>query len=141
MKTFLPDLTEKKVQWHVVDADGAVLGRMATRVATILRGKHRPTFAPHLDPGEGVIVVNAEKVRLTGRKAQREVHYRHSGYPGGLRAVKVGDILRTKPEQLITDAVRGMLPKNRLGRKILGRLKVYRGPQHKHQAQKPLKID
>lgn len=141
MKTFLLNPREKKIEWHLVDADGAILGRLATRVATILRGKHRPTFSPHLDSGDGVIVVNAEKVRLTGRKAQQEVHYRHSGYPGGLRAVKVGDLLRTKPEQLITDAVRGMLPKNRLGDKLLGRLRVYRGPEHKQQAQKPEKVE
>lgn len=141
MRTLLSEPAEKKAQWYVVDADGMVLGRLATRVATILRGKHRPTFSPHLDSGDGVIVVNAEKVRLTGRKAQREVEYRHSGYPGGLRAVKLGDILRTKPEQLISDAVRGMLPKNRLGSKLLGRLRVYRGPSHKHQAQKPEKVE
>lgn len=113
------------------------MGRLATRVATLLRGKHKPIFTPHLDTGDGVIVVNAGKIRLTGRKAQREVIYRHSGYPGGLRATAVGDVLRNRPEALITAAVRGMLPKNRMGSKLLRRLRVYRGPTHPHAAQKP----
>lgn len=137
MKTFLPNIKDRKLEWQVVDADGQVLGRLATRVATILRGKHKPTFTPHLDVGDGVIVVNAEKIRVTGRKAQREVRYRHSGYPGGLRATLLGTLLKTKPEQVITDAVAGMLPKNPLGYKMLTKLRVYRGAEHRHQAQKP----
>lgn len=140
MKTVLPTVEGSKKQWHVIDADGEVLGRLASRVASMLRGKHKPTFTPHLDAGDGVIVVNADKIRLTGRKAQREVVYRHSGFPGGLRKIAVGDLLRAKPERLITDAVRGMLPKNTLGRKLLRHLRVYRGPSHPHTAQKPAKL-
>lgn len=143
MKTFLPNAKAGKLQWHVMDADGVVLGRLASTVAAILRGKHKPTFTPHLALGDGVIVVNAGKVRLTGRKAQREFVYRHSGYPGGLRRTALGDLLRAKPERLVAEAVRGMLPKNTLGRKLLRRLRVYRGPSHGHSAQQPteLKID
>ncbi len=135
MKTFLPTDAERTRQWHVVDADGQVLGRLATRVATLLRGKHKAVFTPHLDTGDGVVVVNAAKVRLTGRKADRELVYRHSGYPGGLRADRLGDLLRAKPERVITDAVRGMLPKTPLGDRMIRRLRVYAGPEHRHQAQ------
>ncbi len=141
MKTILPTGEMTKKQWYTVDADGIVLGRLASRVASILRGKHKPIFTPHLDTGDGVIVVNAEKVKLTGRKAQREVVYHHTGYPGGLRTISVGKLLQTKPERLISEAVRGMLPKNRLGRKMLRKLRVYRGAQHRHLAQKPAKLD
>lgn len=137
MKTLLPTDYRTTRQWHVVDADGQVLGRLATRIATLLRGKHKPLFTTHLDVGDGVIVINAEKIRLTGHKAQREMVYRHSGYPGGLRAVQLGTLLRTKPERVITDAVRGMLPQTRLGERMIRRLRVYRGPEHKHMAQKP----
>ena len=139
MKTLLPLDFQKTRQWHVVDADGQVLGRMATRIATLLRGKHKPVFTTHLDTGDGVIVINAEKVRVTGRKAQRETVYRHSGYPGGLKAESLGSLLKTKPERVITDAVRGMLPHTPLGYRMIRRLKVYRGAEHKHAAQKPVK--
>src|SRR3989337_1482028 len=115
MKTLLPTNYETSRQWHVLDADGQVLGRLATRIATLLRGQHKAVFTPHLDAGDGVIVINAAKVRVTGRKAQLEMVYRHSGYPGGLRADRLGDLLRTKPERVIADAVRGMLPKTPLG--------------------------
>jgi large subunit ribosomal protein L13 len=135
MKTFLPTNYERTRQWHVMDANGQVLGRLATRVATLLRGKHKAVFTPHLDTGDGVIVVNAAKVRVTGRKAERETVYRHSGYPGGLRADRLGDLLRTKPERVITAAVRGMLPKTPLGDRMIRRLRVYAGPEHPHEAQ------
>lgn len=129
-----------KRQWYVVDADGMVLGRLATRIAGILRGKHKPSFTPHVDTGDGVVIINAEKVRLTGRKAEREVAYRHSGYPGGLKAAGLGELLRTRPERVVTDAVRGMLPKTPLGRRMLKKLRVYRGTEHRQAAQKPGKL-
>lgn len=137
MKTFLPDPKERKLEWRLVDADGQVLGRLATHVATMLRGKHKPIYTPHLDLGDGVIVINAEKVRVTGRKADLKVVYRHSGFPGGLKSSRLGDLLRTKPEQVITDAVRGMLPQTPLGRQMIKKLRVYRGTEHPHKAQKP----
>ena len=135
MKTMLPVVNGNSRPWHVVDADGQVLGRLATRVATLLRGKHKAVFTPHLDAGDGVIVINAAKIRVTGRKAEREIVYRHSGYPGGLRADRLGDLLRTKPERVIMNAVRGMLPKTPLGDRMIRRLRVYQGPEHKHAAQ------
>ena len=141
MKTYLPPPQSLKRKWHLVDADGAVLGRLATRVATLLRGKHKPEFTPHIDTGDGVIVINAAKVRLTGRKAQRDFVYRHSGYAGGLKTISLGDMLKNKPEELISDAVRGMLPKNSLGRTLIKHLRVYRGAEHPHFAQKPEKLE
>ncbi len=141
MKTFLPTEETTTHKWHVVDADAAVLGRLATQIAILLRGKHKVVFTPSVDTGDGVIVINAAKVRLTGRKAKQEFAYRHSGYAGGLKAISLGDLLKSKPEVLITDAVRGMLPKNTLGRKLIKRLKVYRGPEHPHFAQKPQKLE
>jgi large subunit ribosomal protein L13 len=135
MKTVLPVNYEKSRQWHVLDADGQVLGRLATRVATLLRGKHKAVFTPHLDAGDGVIVINAAKIRVTGRKAERETVYRHSGYPGGLRADRLGDLLRSKPERVIMDAVRGMLPKTPLGDRMIRHLRIYPGPEHRHEAQ------
>jgi large subunit ribosomal protein L13 len=137
MKTFLQDPKERKLEWRLVDADGQVLGRLATHVATMLRGKHKPIYTPHLDLGDGVIVINAEKVRVTGRKADLKIVYRHSGFPGGLKSARLGDLLRTKPEQVITDAVRGMLPQTPLGRQMIKKLRVYRGTEHPHKAQKP----
>lgn len=141
MKTFLPTNVEASHKWHLVDANGVVLGRLATRIATLLHGKHKPEFTPHMDTGDGVIVINAAKVRLTGHKAQQEIAYRHSGYPGGLKGISLGDLLKSKPEELIADAVQGMLPKTRLGRKMIKRLKVYRGAEHPHFAQKPVKLE
>ncbi|HEY6102340.1 MAG TPA: 50S ribosomal protein L13 [bacterium] len=135
MKTLLPVNYERTRQWHVVDADGQVLGRLATRIATLLRGKHKAVFTPHLDAGDGVVVINAAKIRVTGRKAEREMVYRHSGYPGGLRADRLGDLLRGKPEKVIMDAVRGMLPKTSLGDRMIRRLRIYREHEHKHEAQ------
>ena len=141
MKTILPSAVNRKRGWYVIDADGIVLGRLATRVASLLRGKHKAVFTPHIDTGDGVIVVNAAKVRLTGRKAQRDFVYRHSGYAGGFRAVSLGDMLKNKPEELVADAVRGMLPKNSLGRTLIKHLRVYRGAEHPHFAQKPEKLE
>jgi large subunit ribosomal protein L13 len=124
-------------KWYLVDADNQVLGRLATRVATILRGKHKPTFTPHLDVGDHVVVVNAEKVHLTGRKRAEKMYRWHTGYIGGLREVTADQMLRTHPERVIEWAVQGMLPKNRLGRAMAKKLKVYRGAAHPHQAQQP----
>jgi len=129
---------EVERRWLVVDAEGQVLGRLATRVASLLRGKHKVLFTPHVDTGDFVIVVNAEKVRLTGRKREQKTYYRHSGWPGGLRSVTADKVLRgPHPDRVVRAAVRGMLPKNALGRKMLSKLKVYAGPDHPHAAQKP----
>jgi len=128
---------ESRRQWHVVDASGQVLGRLATRIARILYGKHRPTFVPYLDTGDFVVVTNAEKVRLSGNKLDEKVYRRHTGYPGGLRSVPAKDLQVRFPERLIEEAVRGMLPKSKLGRKQIRKLKVYRGASHPHEAQQP----
>jgi large subunit ribosomal protein L13 len=135
--TYSPKSDDIQRSWHVVDADGLVLGRVASEVARILRGKHKPIFSPHVDTGDHVVVVNAGKVVLTAGKAERELVHRHSGYPGGLRTQTYGDLLRRKPEEAVRRAVRGMLPKNRLGRRMLRKLKVYAGPTHPHAAQQP----
>jgi large subunit ribosomal protein L13 len=139
--TYSPKPSEITRAWHVVDADGLVLGRMATEIAAILRGKHKPIFAPHVDTGDHVVVVNAAKVVLTSDKAHQKFAYRHSGYPGGLRATSYADLLADHPEDLVTAAIRGMLPKNRLGRQMLTKLKVYAGPDHPHEAQSPVPLD
>ncbi|MGO9342653.1 MAG: 50S ribosomal protein L13 [Acidimicrobiales bacterium] len=141
MRTFSPREDEITKQWHVVDADGMVLGRMATEVASRLRGKHKPIFAPHVDTGDFVIVINASKVVMTADKAGDKFAYRHSGYPGGITSVSYAELLATKPEELVRRAVRGMLPKTRLGRQQLAKLKVYAGPDHPHEAQQPQKLD
>jgi large subunit ribosomal protein L13 len=138
MKTYSPKAGEIERAWYVVDAEGAVLGRLASEVAQILRGKHKPTWAPHLDTGDHVIVVNASGVRLTGEKDQKKVYYSHSGYPGGLSEVEYERMARERPERVVERAIRGMLPKNRLGRQMLRKLSVYRGPDHPHEAQKPV---
>ena len=137
VRTFSPKVTEIQRTWYVVDADGLVLGRLASSVAAILRGKHRPYFAPHVDTGDHVIVVNADKVVLTSSKAEAKMAYRHSGYPGGLRSTSYAELLADHPDELIRRSVRGMLPKNTLGRQMLGKLQVYAGPDHPHSAQKP----
>ena len=137
MPTPMPKENEIERKWYVVDAEGKVLGRLATRVATILRGKHKPLFAPHLDVGDHVVVLNAEKVHLTGRKLQNKQYRWHTGYIGGLREVSADKMLKTHPERVIEWAVQGMLPKNRLGRAMAKKLKVYRGAAHPHQAQRP----
>lgn len=128
-------------KWYVIDADGKVLGRLASRVARILRGKEKPQFTPHVDTGDFVVVVNAEKVKLTGKKMAEKIYYRHSGYIGGLKARTAQELLAQKPEEMIRLAVKGMLPKNRLGNQLLGKLKVYRGAEHPHGAQKPLHLE
>ena len=141
MRTFSPKPTDITRAWHVVDADGLVLGRLATEVARVLRGKHKPSFTPHLDTGDHVIVVNAARVVMTADKADKKVAYRHSGYPGGLRRQSYGLLLAAKPEEVIRRAVKGMLPKGPLGRRMLKKLKVYAGPSHPHAAQSPRPLD
>jgi large subunit ribosomal protein L13 len=134
-RTFTPKASEVTHAWRVVDAEGQTLGRLATQIAGYLRGKHLPTFSEHMDVGDFVVVVNASAIKLTGNKAQQRFYYRHSTYPGGLKAVALGDVLQKHPERVIKHAVRGMLPHNALGRKVLSKLKVYAGPQHPHAAQ------
>jgi large subunit ribosomal protein L13 len=138
MKTYSPKPDHIERAWYVVDADGQVLGRLATEVATLLRGKHKPMFAPHMDTGDHVIVINADKVALTGNKTKDKYAYRHSGYPGGITAVAYGDLIATRPIAAIERAVRGMLPKNSLGRQMIKKLHVVPGPEHPHAAQKPV---
>jgi large subunit ribosomal protein L13 len=140
MRTYSPKQKEIRRAWYVVDAQGAVLGRLASEVAKILRGKHKPTYAPHVDTGDHVIVINAGKVRLSGEKAGKKVYYRHSGYPGGIREVAYQKLHRQHPERLVEQAVRGMLPKNRLGRQMARKLSVYAGDEHPHGAQKPMTL-
>jgi large subunit ribosomal protein L13 len=139
--TFSPTPSDIKRAWHVVDAEDMVLGRLSTEVARLLRGKHKPIFAPHMDTGDHVIVVNAAKIVLTSDKADKKLAYRHSGYPGGLRSTRYSDLMAKKPEEVVRRAVRGMLPKNALGRQMLGKLKVYAGPTHPHSAQGPTPLD
>jgi large subunit ribosomal protein L13 len=141
VRTFSPKPADIQRAWHVVDADGLVLGRLATEVANILRGKHKPIYAPHVDTGDFVIVVNAAKVVLTAGKADKKLVYSHSGYPGGLKAQRYSDFLAAKPEEAVRKAVRGMIPKTTLGRNMLKKLKVYAGPTHPHQAQGPQPLD
>ncbi len=136
MRTFSPKPADIQREWHVIDATDVVLGRLAAQTATLLRGKHKPTFAPHADTGDFVIIVNAEKVHLSGNKKTTKLAYRHSGYPGGLSAVPFGELLAKDPRKAIEKAVWGMLPKNKLGRQQLKKLKVYAGPEHPHAAQK-----
>lgn len=135
MKTYSPSAKEIKQDWHVRDAEGRPLGRLASEVAQLLRGKHRPTFAPHLSHGDYVVIVNAAKVKVTGNKTLQKIYYRHTGHPGGLRETTLGKMLETRPERVIQSAVKGMLPHNRLGRRLMDHLKVYGGPDHPHDAQ------
>ena len=141
MKTFManPQTVERK--WYIVDAKGQTLGRLASRVASVLTGKSKPTYTPHVDTGDYVIVINAEKIKLTGNKLQQKKYYRHTGYPGGRKEVAYKDLIATKPEFVIEKAVKGMLPKNKLARKQIKKLKVYAGSEHNHQAQKPEVLD
>jgi large subunit ribosomal protein L13 len=139
MKTYFAKKEEPiEKRWVLIDADGKILGRMATRIADILRGKNKPVYTPHVDTGDFVVVVNAEKVKLTGKKWDEKVYYHHSGYLGGIKAQTAKEVLAKKPEELIRHAVKGMLPKNRLGRRMIGKLKVYRGSEHPHEAQFPM---
>ena len=137
MKTYTVRKGDIKREWYVVDAQGKTLGRLASEIAKILRGKHKPIYVPHLDCGDHVIVVNAEKVRVTGKKLDQKFYYRHSGYPGGLKSINLRDQLQKHPTRVLKAAVRGMLPKNRLGRAMIKKLKVYAGGSHPHQAQQP----
>lgn len=140
MKTFSARPKDVKRDWYVVNAAGVPLGRLASRVAHILKGKHKPIYTPHIDTGDYVIVVNAEKVGMTGRKAEKKVYYSYSGYPGGLKEITFKKAIKAKPEWVIEKAVRGMLPKNSLGNAMFKKLKVYAGPEHKHQAQQPKEL-
>lgn len=137
MRTYTAKPHEIEREWYVVDATDQTLGRLATRIAAVLRGKHKPIFTPHVDCGDFVIVINADKVRVTGRKMEQKFYYRHSGYPGGLKQISLRDQLDRHPERVIRFAVRGMLPKNRLGRKMIKKLKIYASANHPHQAQQP----
>lgn len=137
VRTFSPKAGDITRQWHVVDASDVVLGRLASQVAVLLRGKHKPIFAPHMDTGDFVIVVNAEKLSLSGKKLEQKFAHRHSGYPGGLTSVAYAELMAKHPERVVEKAVKGMLPKNSLGRQQLRKLKVYAGPKHPHEAQQP----
>jgi large subunit ribosomal protein L13 len=137
MRTYMAKAQEVDRKWYILDAANKPLGRVATEAARMLRGKHKPTFTPHVDTGDYVIVINADKVVLTGKKLEQKFNYRHSGYPGGMTATPYSEMLAKKPELTMELAVKGMLPKNRLGRKMLKKLKVYAGTEHKHEAQKP----
>ncbi|HZQ28285.1 MAG TPA: 50S ribosomal protein L13 [Acidimicrobiales bacterium] len=141
MRTYSPKPADIERAWHVVDADGLVLGRLASEVARVLRGKHKPIFAPHVDTGDHVIVLNAAGVVMTSDKASKKIAYRHSGYPGGLKQQTYTELLATKPDEAIRKAVKGMLPKGTLGRSMLKKLKVYSGPTHPHAAQNPQPLD
>ena len=140
-KTYSPKPADVTREWLVVDADGVPLGRLASRVAQILRGKHKPTFAPHIDGGDYVIVVNAEKIAVSGTKETDKRYYRHSGFPGGLTELSLGEMRERYPERIIEAAVKGMLPKTKLGRKMYGKLRVYAGPEHPHAAQDPTPLE
>ncbi len=137
MRTYTPKVSEIERSWYVVDAEDLVLGRMATEVARVLRGKHKPTFAQHMDTGDHVVIINADKVVLTANKAEDKHVYRHSGYPGGIKSETYANMLDRAPAEAVRRSVRGMIPKNRLGRQMLKKLKVYAGPDHPHTAQKP----
>jgi large subunit ribosomal protein L13 len=137
MRSHIPAEKEMDKKWHVVDAEGRILGRLAARVARLLTGKDKPVYTPFLDTGDHVIVINAEKIRLTGKKLTDKMYRHHTGYPGGLRQISAGDLLEKQPEKVVREAVIGMLPKTKLGRAMRKKLRVYRGPHHPHQAQKP----
>jgi large subunit ribosomal protein L13 len=141
VKTYTARAEDMEREWFLVDAEDKTLGRLASEIAQVLRGKHKPIYTPHLDCGDYVVVVNAEKVRVTGRKLDQKIYYRHSGYPGGLKSISLRNQLQKHPERVLLAAVRGMLPKNRLGRKMLRKLKVYAGGSHPHQAQQPKRLE
>ena len=141
MKTYTPKASEIQREWHVVDADGVILGRLATEVARVLRGKHKPTFAPHIDTGDHVIVINADKIVLSRNKAAEKRVYRHSGYPGGLKSESFANLLDRKPADAVRRSIKGMLPKGPLGRQQMTKLKVYAGPNHPHAAQSPKQLE
>ena len=141
MRTYSPKQSEIQRRWFVIDAEGMVLGRVATEAARVLRGKHKPTFAPHIDTGDHVVIVNAEKIVLTSDKADKKLVHRHTGYPGGLKTRTFAEAHAARPEESVRRAIKGMLPKNRLGRQMSRKLKVYAGPVHPHQAQQPQPLD
>lgn len=141
MKTYQAKKEELVHQWYLVNAEGKTLGRLASWVAKILKGKHKPAYTPHVDTGDFIVVVNADKVSLTGKKMKDKTYYRHTGYPGGLKAVSAGQLLAKKPAEMFRTAVKGMLPKTSLGRQMLRKLKVYAGPNHPHEAQKPVPLE
>ncbi len=141
MKTYMAKKEEIVPRWYMVDAEGKILGRLATKVATILMGKHRPTYTPHVDTGDFVIVINADKVRVTGKKLDQKVYQRYSGYPGGLKQTSLRKVMAQKPTDVFSKAVKRMLPKSKLGRKMLTKLKVYAGPDHRHEAQVPQALE
>ncbi len=140
MKTAIPSPEGIERRWHLIDADGAVLGRLASKAAMVLMGKHKPSYTPFLDTGDHVVVVNAAKVRLTGRKEEQKVYRRHSGYPGGLVETSVRVVRQTRPVRIVEEAIQGMLPKTKLGKQMYRKLQVYAGPKHPHQAQKPVEL-
>ncbi len=140
MKTFIPKINDTEKAWYILNAEDKVLGRLASKVATILSGKHKPIYVPHADVGDYVIVINAAKVRLTGKKLEQKVYYHYSGYPGGLKETRLFDLMEKNPGEVIKRAVKGMLPKNRLGKKMLTKLKVYPDKEHHQEAQKPVPI-
>ena len=140
-KTYQANAADRERDWYLVDAEGKTLGRLATQIADVLRGKRKPTYTPHVDVGDFVVVVNAEKVAVTGNKLEAKRYWRHSGYPGGIRSRTLGEMLERQPEEVLRKAVKGMLPRNRLARKQLTKLKVYAGPDHPHQAQRPEKLE
>jgi len=141
MKTYIPRKEEIKRKWYLIDAEGQILGRLAVKIAKILSGKEKPIYTPHLDVGDFVIVINAEKIKVTGNKEQKKIYYHHSGYPGGLRKKTYEELLKEKPQLIIKEAVKGMLPKNKLGSRMFKKLKVYKGIEHPHQAQKPVPLN
>ncbi len=140
MKTAIPSVETLVREWHLIDAEGEVLGRLASKAALALMGKHKPTYTPFLDTGDHVVVVNAAKVRLTGRKEEQKIYRRHSGYPGGLSEIKARTVRETRPVRMIEEAIQGMLPKTKLGKQMYRKLQVYAGPKHPHEAQKPVQI-
>jgi large subunit ribosomal protein L13 len=141
VKTYQANAQDRQRDWYVVDAEGKTLGRLATQLADVLRGKRKPTYTPHVDVGDFVVVVNAEKIRVTGNKLAAKRYFRHTGYPGGIRSRTLGEMLERRPEEVIRKAVKGMLPRNRLARQQINKLKVYAGPDHPHAAQKPEKLE
>lgn len=141
MKTYVPKKTEIKKKWYLVDAEGKILGRLASKIAQVLSGKNKPIYTPYLDTGDFVVVINAKKVKVTGNKEKKKIYYHYSGYPGGMKEIVYEKLMEKKPTIIIQKAVRGMLPKSKLGRKMLKKLKIYAGTEHRHQAQNPEKIE
>ncbi len=141
MKTYIPKAEEIKRKWYLIDAEDKILGRLAVKIAQILSGKNKVFYTPHMDTGDFVVIINAKKIRVTGEKEKKKIYYHHSGYPGGLKEIPLEHMRRKKPERIIQKAVKGMIPKNKLGRKMIKKLKVYPGAEHPHQAQNPEKIE